>query len=100
MAGRKPVVGVSNGLAAPQHPGDAQVLVEFGPVNAHRHQLEAPARRGTGIPQPRIPRQRGRDPATIRQRYHEFVRGKGNRDRPDIADINLQAYPSTNSSRR
>ena len=30
-------------------------------MNAHRHQLEAPARRGTGIQQPRIPRKRGRD---------------------------------------
>src|SRR5260221_6549695 len=33
MAGRRPVVGVSNSLAAPQHPGDAQVFVEFGPMN-------------------------------------------------------------------
>ena len=54
MAGRRPVVGVSNSLAAPQHPGDAQVFVEFGPMNAHRHQLEAPARRGAGIPQPPV----------------------------------------------
>src|ERR1700722_7294812 len=36
----------SNSRPPLQHPGNAEVFVEFGPVNAHRHQLEAPARRG------------------------------------------------------
>jgi hypothetical protein len=75
----------------PQHPGNAEVFVQFRPVNTHRHQLEAPARRGTGIPQPRIPRQQGRDPAAISERYHKLVGRKGNRDWPDIADINFQS---------
>src|SRR4030088_290813 len=38
------------GRAALQHLGDAEVFVQFGQVNAHRHQLKAPARHGTGIP--------------------------------------------------
>src|SRR6202022_4880136 len=48
-----------------QHPGDAEVFVEFRPVNPHRHQFEVPTRGGTGLPQPRIPLKRGRDPAAI-----------------------------------
>jgi hypothetical protein len=37
----------STGRSPAQHPGDAQIFVELGPVNAHRHQLEAPARHST-----------------------------------------------------
>jgi hypothetical protein len=77
--------------AGPQHPGNAEVFVQFRPVNTHRHQLEAPARRGTGIAQPRIPGQRSRNPAAIRQRDNKLVGGEGNRDRPDIAHINFQS---------
>jgi hypothetical protein len=51
--------------AAPQHPGNAEVLVDIRPVNAHRHQFETPAHRGAGVPQPWIPCQRSRDPAAI-----------------------------------
>src|ERR1700731_3296178 len=74
-----------------QHPGNTEVLVEFGPVDPHRHQLEPPARRYTGVPQPRIPFEWRRDPAAIRQRHHQLVGGEGNRNRPDIADINFQS---------
>jgi hypothetical protein len=41
----------SNSRAASQHPGDAEVFVEFRPVNAHRHQFEVRAHGGTGVPQ-------------------------------------------------
>ena len=76
---------------SPQHPGNPEVLVEVGPVNSHRHQFEAPARRGAGLAQPRIPLQRRRDPAAVGQRHRQFVGGEGNRDRPDIADVNFQS---------
>jgi hypothetical protein len=82
---------MSGGRPPPQHPGNAEVLVEIRPVNAHRHQFESPARRGAGVPQPWIPCQRSRDPAAIRERHHKLVGGEGNRDRPDIADINFQS---------
>jgi hypothetical protein len=39
-------------------------------------------------------RARGRDLAAIRERHHQLVGGKGNRDRPDIADINFQSARS------
>jgi hypothetical protein len=32
-----------------QHSGNTEVLVELRPVNAHRHQLETPARRRTAV---------------------------------------------------
>ena len=81
----------SNARPTPQHSDNSEILVEFGPMNAHRHQFEMPARRGAGVPQQWIPYERGRDPAAIRKRYHQLVGGEGNRDRPDIADINFQS---------
>ena len=47
-AGEMPALTLSARLSL-QHAGNPEVLVEFGPVNAHRHQFEAPARRGTGL---------------------------------------------------
>ena len=76
----------SGGRPSLQHTGNPKVLVEVGPVHPHRHQLEAPARRGAGLAQPRIPFQRGRDSAAVRERHHQFIGSKGNRNRPDIAD--------------
>jgi hypothetical protein len=38
-----------------QYPCNSEVLVDLGPVDAHRHQFEALARRCTGLLQPRIP---------------------------------------------
>jgi len=31
-----------------------------------------------------------RNPATVRQRHHQFICGESNRDGPDLADINFQ----------
>src|ERR1700722_13809049 len=91
----------SNARPTPQHSDNPEIFVELGPMNAHRHQLEVPARRGTGVLQPWIPVERGGDPAAIHQRHHQLIGSEGNRDRPDIADINFQsAYPSANSSLR
>jgi hypothetical protein len=62
--------------AAAQHPGDTEVLVELGPVNAHRHQPKVSARCCAGIAEPWVPRKRGCNLPAIRQRHHEFVGGE------------------------
>ena len=44
-----------------QHPSDAQIFVDIGPVNTHRHDLEMRAFAGRSLLQPRIPFERRRD---------------------------------------
>ena len=49
----------------------------------------------SGIPQFWIPRERDRNLPAVRQRHYELISGEGNRDRPDIADINFQSAHAT-----
>jgi hypothetical protein len=84
-------------VAAPafQHPGDTQVLIEFGPVDAHGHDLEIRALFRRGALEPRIPVERCRDLSSIYQRHDKLSRGELDRARMKVADVNFQSGHST-----
>jgi hypothetical protein len=64
---------MSSGRTSAQHPGNTEVLIKLRPVNLYRHQLKARAHGCARIPQPRIPRARGRNLAAIRQRDYKSL---------------------------
>jgi hypothetical protein len=82
-------------LAPPfQHPGDAQILIEVGPMNAHWHDLEVGTLLRRSPLQPWVPIQRGRDLAAIREGDDKLGRGELDPLRAEIASVNLHdVYP-------
>jgi hypothetical protein len=55
-------------LPAPKHAGDADVLVEFGPMNAKRRQFDEAAGARLGFQEPGIPPQRSTQHAAVGER--------------------------------
>lgn len=62
---------------ARQHPGDAQILVEIGPVDAHGYDLVVLARGGRGVLQTRIPIERRGNLSAVRKHDDELGRREG-----------------------
>jgi hypothetical protein len=75
-----------------QHPGDAQILVEVGPMNARWHDLEVGTLLRRCSLQPWVPIQRGRDLAAIRERDDKLSRGELDPLRAEIASLNLHDF--------
>src|SRR5208282_4235459 len=72
-----------------QHPGDAQILVDVGPMNAHRHDLVVRPLRCRCALEPRVPIERRRDLAAIHERDDKLARRELDGARFQIADFKL-----------
>src|ERR1700704_4861124 len=74
-----------------EHSSDAEVLIEVGPVDAHRHELVVRTLGRRRALEPRIPIERRGDLAPIGERHDKLTGGELNRPRAQIADINFQS---------
>src|SRR5262249_41715323 len=78
----------------PQHPCNAQILVEVGPVDAQRHDLEIRALLGRSALEPRVPIERRCNFAAVSKGYDQLRRGEFDRAGMEVADVNFQSSHS------
>jgi hypothetical protein len=79
---------------SPQHPCNAQILVEVRPMDTHRHDLKIGALFCGRALEPRVPIERSDDLATIRERHDKLSRPELDRTGAQIADVNFQSSHS------
>ncbi len=77
-----------------EHPGDAQVLVDDRPVDAHRHELIIGALRCRRALQARMSFERRCDLAAIHERNDKFARRELHRARFQVANLKFQSAHS------
>src|SRR5262245_51832550 len=74
-----------------QHAGDAQILVEVRPVNAHGHDLEVRALFGGRTLEPRVPFEGRRDLAAVRKGHDQLALRELDLSCFQVADLNFQS---------